>query len=81
MKATLEVINRMQGEGIIGKYAIGDAVGASVAQTSAVEVCGSSLCSRFRVRGEIPAVKICGFAQEEPQTSTAEVCATLTQES
>ncbi|MGA3325189.1 MAG: hypothetical protein ABSF45_12010 [Terriglobia bacterium] len=28
MKATLEVINRMQAEGIIGKYAIGGAVGA-----------------------------------------------------
>ena len=29
MKATLEVINRMQAEGIIGKYAIGGAVGAT----------------------------------------------------
>ncbi|MGD0127975.1 MAG: hypothetical protein ABSF46_21655 [Terriglobia bacterium] len=29
MKATLEVINRMQREGIIGKYAIGGAVGAT----------------------------------------------------
>jgi hypothetical protein len=28
MKATLEVINRMQADGIIGKYAIGGAVGA-----------------------------------------------------
>src|SRR5208282_206675 len=28
MKATLEVINRTQAEGIIGKYAIGGAVGA-----------------------------------------------------
>jgi hypothetical protein len=29
MKATLEVINRMQADGIIGKYAIGGAVGAT----------------------------------------------------
>jgi hypothetical protein len=29
MKATLEAINRMQAEGIIGKYAIGGAVGAT----------------------------------------------------
>jgi len=29
MKATLEVINRMQAEGIIGQYAIGGAVGAT----------------------------------------------------
>ncbi|MGD0010104.1 MAG: hypothetical protein ABSE93_16345 [Terriglobia bacterium] len=29
MKATLEVINRMQAERIIGKYAIGGAVGAT----------------------------------------------------
>ena len=29
MKATIEVINRMQAEGIIGKYAIGGAVGAT----------------------------------------------------
>jgi hypothetical protein len=29
MKATLEVINRMQAEGVIGKYAIGGAVGAT----------------------------------------------------
>jgi len=29
MKKTLEVINRMQAEGIIGKYAIGGAVGAT----------------------------------------------------
>jgi len=29
MKATLEVINRMQAEGIIGRYAIGGAVGAT----------------------------------------------------
>ncbi len=29
MKTTLEVINRMQAEGIIGKYAIGGAVGAT----------------------------------------------------
>ena len=29
MKATLEVINRMQAEGTIGKYAIGGAVGAT----------------------------------------------------
>ena len=28
MKATLEVINRMQAEGVIGSYAIGGAVGA-----------------------------------------------------
>ena len=29
MKATLEVINRMQSDGVIGKYAIGGAVGAT----------------------------------------------------
>src|SRR5436190_5384322 len=29
MKATLEVINRMQADGVIGKYAIGGAVGAT----------------------------------------------------
>jgi hypothetical protein len=29
MKTTLEVINRMQAEGVIGKYAIGGAVGAT----------------------------------------------------
>ena len=29
MKATLEVINRMQADGVIGKYAIADAVGAT----------------------------------------------------
>jgi hypothetical protein len=29
MKATLEVINRMQAEGVIGRYAIGGAVGAT----------------------------------------------------
>lgn len=29
MKATLEVINRMQAEGVIGQYAIGGAVGAT----------------------------------------------------
>lgn len=29
MKATLEVINPMQGDGVIGKYAIGGAVGAT----------------------------------------------------
>jgi hypothetical protein len=29
MKATLEVINQMQAEGVIGKYAIGGAVGAT----------------------------------------------------
>ena len=29
MKATLEVINRMEAEGIVGKYAIGGAVGAT----------------------------------------------------
>jgi hypothetical protein len=29
MKATLEVINRMQAEGVIGEYAIGGAVGAT----------------------------------------------------
>jgi len=29
MKATLEVINRMQVEGVIGEYAIGGAVGAT----------------------------------------------------
>lgn len=30
MKATLEAINQMQADGIIGKYAIGGAVGATV---------------------------------------------------
>jgi hypothetical protein len=29
VKATLEVINRMQADGVIGKYAIGEAVGAT----------------------------------------------------
>ena len=29
MKATLEIINRMQSEGVIGRYAIGGAVGAT----------------------------------------------------
>jgi hypothetical protein len=29
MKATLEAINRMQADGVIGKYAIGGAVGAT----------------------------------------------------
>lgn len=29
MKATLQVINRMQAEGVIGEYAIGGAVGAT----------------------------------------------------
>ena len=29
MKATLEVINQMQADGVIGKYAIGEAVGAT----------------------------------------------------
>jgi len=29
MKVTLEVINRMQSDGVIGKYAIGGAVGAT----------------------------------------------------
>ena len=29
MKATLEIINRMEAEGVIGKYAIGGAVGAT----------------------------------------------------
>jgi hypothetical protein len=29
LKATLEMINRMQGDGVIGKYAIRDAVGAT----------------------------------------------------
>ena len=29
MKATLETINRMQAEGVIGNYAIGGAVGAT----------------------------------------------------
>ena len=29
MKATLEVINRMQADGVIGQYAIGGAVGAT----------------------------------------------------
>ncbi|MBI1748198.1 MAG: hypothetical protein HYR55_16670 [Acidobacteria bacterium] len=29
MKATLEIINRMQSDGVIGKYAIGGAVGAT----------------------------------------------------
>ena len=29
MKATLEVINRMQSDGVIDKYAIGEAVGAT----------------------------------------------------
>ena len=29
MKATLEIINRMQADGVIGKYAIGGAVGAT----------------------------------------------------
>jgi len=29
MKATLEVINRMRTDGVIGKYAIGGAVGAT----------------------------------------------------
>jgi len=29
MKATLEMINRMQADGVIGKYAIGGAVGAT----------------------------------------------------
>jgi hypothetical protein len=30
MQATLEVINQMQRDGIIGKYAIGGAVGATL---------------------------------------------------
>ena len=29
MKATLEMINRMESDGVIGRYAIGDAVGAT----------------------------------------------------
>lgn len=30
MKATLEVINQMQADGVIGKYAIGGAVAATI---------------------------------------------------
>jgi len=30
MKATLEVINQMQSDGVIGRYAIGGAVGATL---------------------------------------------------